>query len=281
MRSMWTGPISFGLVTIPTKMYTATEDDKTTFRMVCPEHGARIQFKRVCSHDGEEVPYAEIGKGYETAAGDLLLVTQAELDALPLKTIRQIEVVQFIPGDALGLAQVEKTYYLAPDKGGEKAYALMVQAMGQAGRVALAKVVIRQKEKLAVVRPDPDTSGLMVLQLLHWPSEIRSPDFPFLDKTTAVSDAEVAMAVQLIGMMSGEFDPAAWSDEYEAALNTMIEAKLAGEALPAAPAGEPAAPAGDLAALLAASMAAKCPVAPGAPAPDGAEATPEPAAAAV
>jgi DNA end-binding protein Ku len=260
-RSVWTGAISFGLVNVQVKLYTTVTDDKTGFRQTCPAHNARIQQRRFCSANGEEVAYSDMGRAVELPGGELLAITDEDLAGLPLATTKRVEVVQFVPagqvvqftpGAPLNPLAFEKAYYMAPDKGSEKAYALLAAAMAQEGKVAVAKFALRQKEQVAILVP---FGGMLVLQLLHWPDEVKTTgEFGFLDKPAEVSDAEAAMAAGLIGIMSGDFDPAAWVNEYEAALAKVIEAKQAGKPLAAPAETAPVAQVTDLAALLAASI---------------------------
>lgn len=253
MRSIWSGSIAFGLVIIPVKLYAAAEDRSVSFRQVHNEDSCRIQFRRFCTGCGSEVPYADIAKGYEMPTGDVVVITDDDFAALPLPTAKTISVLQFIPAAQVDPAWYGKPYYIEPQDAGIKPYALLREAISKAGRVALTKVALRSRESLAVVRAD---KNMLVLQMIAWPEEIRSAEFAFTGQAVPVADAEVAMAGQLIDAMTGDFDPGQYQDEYVAALQEMIQAKISGGDI-TPPAGlEPAAPAADLSSILQASIAA-------------------------
>lgn len=259
MRSIWSGNISFGLVIVPVKLYSATEEKQIQFRQVHREDGGKVQFRRFCSLDGEEVPYSDIAKGYETPTGDMIILTEEDLDSLPLPTAKTISVLQFVPAGQINPAWYGKPYYVEPQDAGVKPYALLREAIGRGGHVALVKVALRSRESLAVIRVD---GKLLVLQMISWPEEIREPAFPFTTQDIAVSDAETAMACQLIDAMTGDFTPGEYHSEYDEAMRLLVAAKLAGDQI-TPPAGLPAAaPAGDLAAVLQASLAALKPAGP-------------------
>jgi len=179
MRSIWAGAISFGMVVIPVKLYTATEQRDVAFRQVHREDGGRIQFRRICSIDGQEVPYSDVAKGYELATGDVVVLTDDDLKELPLATAKRIDVVHFSPAGQLDPILANKAYYLEPEPAGVRAYVLFRDALERSGRVAVAKVAIRQREALAALRV---RDGVVVLETLLWPDEVRAPDFKFLDE---------------------------------------------------------------------------------------------------
>lgn len=269
-RSVWTGAISFGLVVIPVKLYTTTRDEKTRFRQTCTEHTARVQYRRVCSQGGEEIAFSDLGKAYELAGGELLPITDEDLAGLPLSTAHRVEValfapaeqmLHFVPDAPLSPLAFENAYFIAPDKGGEKAYRLLAEAMAQEGKVAVAKFALRQKEQIAIVIPFGDG---MLLQLLHWPGEVKSASeikIPPAD----LSDAELKMARGLIGAMTEDFAPDTdtWTNKYEAALAELIAAKKDGRTLEAPEQAPAASPVTDLTALLAASIDARAETAAG------------------
>ena len=205
MRSIWAGVISFGLVVIPVKLYTATEQRDVSFRQVHREDGGRIQFKRVCSIDGQEVPYSDVAKGYELATGDVVVLTDDDLKDLPLATAHRIDVQHFAPSGQLDPILANKAYYLEPEPAGVRAYVLFRDALERSGRVAVAKVAIRQREALAALRV---RDGVLVLETLLWPDEVRTPDFKFLDEDVEVRSQELKMAASLIDTMTEDFDPA-------------------------------------------------------------------------
>lgn len=225
MRSIWKGAISFGLVTIPVKLYSATETKDVSFHQVRRSDGSRIRYKRVAQADGEEVPYGEIAKGYELSSGETVVLTDEDFADLPLTTNRAIDVLEFVPFEQVDPIFFEKSYYLEPDKAGVKPYVLLRDALQQSGKVAIVKVALRNRESLATVRV---RDGVFVLETMLWPDEIRQPDFPFLDEDVEIRPQELAMAASLIETLSGDFDPNQYKDSYREALNAVIEAKIAG-----------------------------------------------------
>ncbi len=254
MRSIWKGTISFGLVTIPVRLYAATEQRDITFRQVHRVDGGQIKFKRVCSADGEEVPYADVAKGYPLPSGEMVVLTDDDLASLPLASGHAIEVLQFAPADQIDPILFAKAYYLEPEAAGVRPYVLLRTALEQSGRVAVVKVALRQRESLATLRV---TDGVFVLETMLWPDEVRTPDFPFLGEDIGVRAQELKMAKSLIDTMTGDFDPSEFRDEYREALEQLIEAKISGQQAvrPAEAPGE-AVPAEDLIAALRASVEA-------------------------
>src|SRR5271165_281353 len=225
MRSIWAGAISFGMVVIPVKLYTATEQRDVAFRQVHREDGGRVQFRRFCSLDGEEVAYSDVAKGYELATGDVVVLTDDDLKELPLATAKRIDVLHFSPAGQLDPILANKAYYLEPEPAGVRAYALFRDALERSGRVAVAKVAIRQREALAALRVRDD---VLVLETLLWPDEIRTPDFKFLDENVDVRSQELKMAASLIDTMTEDFDPSAYKDAYREALEALVQAKIEG-----------------------------------------------------
>ncbi|MGW4472416.1 non-homologous end joining protein Ku [Nonomuraea sp. NPDC004354] len=254
MRSIWKGAISFGLVTIPVKLYSATEQKDVTFHQVHREDGGRIRYKRVCTVDGEEVPYSDIAKGYELPTGEIVVLTDEDFEELPLSTSRRIDVLQFTPADQIDPIYFAKSYYLEPDSQGAKPYVLLRDALENSGQVAVVKVALRQRESLATLRV---REGVFVLETMLWPDEIRKTDFGFLEEDVDVRPQELKMAESLIATMVADFDPGEYRDAYREALQQVIEAKVAGKEVIAAPEGEEeAGPAVDLMAALRASVEA-------------------------
>jgi DNA end-binding protein Ku len=225
MRSIWAGAISFGMVVIPVKLFAATEQRDVSFRQVHREDGGRIQFKRVCSIDGQEVPYSDVAKGYELATGDVVVLTDDDLKDLPLATAHRIDVLHFSPAGQLDPILANKAYYLEPEPAGVRAYALFRDALERSGRVAVAKVAIRQREALAALRV---RDGVLVLETLLWPDEIRTPDFKFLEENIDVRSQELKMAASLIDTMTEDFDPSAFKDAYREALEALVQARIEG-----------------------------------------------------
>ena len=225
MRSIWAGVVSFGLVVIPVKLYAATEQRDVSFRQVHREDGGRIQFKRVCSIDGQEVPYADVAKGYELATGDVVVLTDDDLKDLPLATAHRIDVQHFAPSGQLDPILANKAYYLEPEPAGVRAYVLFRDALERSDRVAVAKVAIRQREALAALRV---RDGVLVLETMLWPDEVRAPDFKVLDEDVDVRSQELKMAASLIDTMTEDFDPSAYKDAYREALEALVQAKIEG-----------------------------------------------------
>jgi DNA end-binding protein Ku len=256
MRSIWAGAISFGMVVIPVKLYAATEQRDVTFRQVHREDGGRIQFRRFCSIDGQEVPYSDVAKGYELPNGDVVVLTDEDLAELPLATAHRIDVLHFAPAGQIDEILVNKSYFLEPDSAGVRAYILFRDALERSGRVAITKVAIRQRESLAIVRV---RDGVLVLETLLWPDEVRVPEFPFLETETEVRPQELKMASSLIDTMTEDFEPSAYHDSYREAIQALVEAKIAGNEV-ISPTGQDQAPAAgapaDLAETLRASVAA-------------------------
>ncbi len=225
MRSIWRGAVSFGLVSIGVKLYSATEDKDIRFHQVHAADGGRVKYKRVCSIDGEEVEYSDIAKGYELPDGQVVILTDADFDELPLSTRREIEVLEFVDQDEIDPIMFEKTYYLEPDGPAARPYVLLRDALENAGQVAITKIAIRQRESLAVLRV---RDGVLVMHTMRWPDEIRRPDFAFLDEDIAVRPQELKMAEALIGSMTSEFDPSQFTDDYREAMTALLEAKQSG-----------------------------------------------------
>ncbi|MGW3966592.1 non-homologous end joining protein Ku [Amycolatopsis sp. NPDC005003] len=228
MRAMWKGSVSFGLVSIPIQMYAATENKNVSLRQVHEADGGRIQYKRFCTIDGQEVPYAEIAKGYELPDGEMVVITDAEMAELPLSTQRTIDVLEFVPLESIDPIQYDRTYYLEPQKNAVKPYVVLRDALHKSSQVAIAKVAVRQRESMAVLRVHAD---VLVMTTMLWPDEVREPDFPFLrDDPPQIRPQEVSMAGSLIDSLAEPvFEPDKYHDHYREALEEMIEAKVAGD----------------------------------------------------
>jgi DNA end-binding protein Ku len=250
MRSIWKGAISFGLVTIPVKLYSATEERDVSFHQVHREDGGRIRYKRVCQIDGEEVPYSDIAKGYELPSGEVVVLTDEDFADLPLSTSRTIDVLEFVPLEQVDPIYFSKSYYLEPDAAGAKPYVLLREALEESGRVALVKVALRQRESLATLRV---RDGVFVLEMMLWPDEVREAAFGFLDDDIDVRPQELQMAQSLIDTLSGDFQPEQYSDNYREALQALIEAKVEGREV--VQPTEPAADTGTVVDLMAALRA--------------------------
>jgi DNA end-binding protein Ku len=230
MRAMWKGAVSFGLVNVPVKMYTATDSHDISFHQVHRTDGGRIRYKRVCDVCGEQVPYDDIAKGYESEDGQLVILTDEDLAELPVASSREIGVEKFVPADQIDPMWMEKSYYLEPEKNGQKPYALLREALREADRMALVTVSIRQRSTMAVLRVRDD---VIVLQTLLWPDEIRKPEFSGLDADQTARPQELAMAASLVESLSGDYDPDEFEDEYRDEMERLVEAKLGhGETAP-------------------------------------------------
>jgi DNA end-binding protein Ku len=254
-RSIWSGAISFGLVNVPVKLYSAVARKSVTFHQLHDADRARIQQKRVCSLDGAEVAFEDLVKGYEFTPGQYVIVESAELDALAARKSKLIEVEQFIDGDEIDPLMFDSSYYVAPAVGAAKPFRLMLDAMRDAGKVAIGRFVMRQKEHLVALRVKDDQ---LLLVTLVYPDEVVSADS--LEDAggidAEVGERELAMAKQLIEMLAAPFDPAAYHDEYREALLKLIESKVAGEEVSLAPAPAEPTPVPDLMAALQASVEA-------------------------
>ena len=215
MRAMWSGAVSFGLVSVPVKLYSATTNHDIRFHQVHAVDGGRIKYKRTCSLDGEEVEYADIVKGYETDDGELIMLTEEDLDQLPVATGHEIDVVEFVPADQIDPLLFDKSYYLEPEAKAAKPYALLREALVQTDRMAVVKVALRQRESIALLRV---RDKAIVLQTMLWPDEVREPEFDILDADVELRPQELQMASSLVESMGADFDPADFHDEYRDAV---------------------------------------------------------------
>lgn len=225
MRSMWKGAVSFGLVSIPVKMYSATEERDVSFHQVRRSDGSRVRYRRVAEADGAEVAYADIAKGYTLDNGETVILTDDDFAELPLPTTHALDVLQFVPLEQVDPIYFNKSYYLEPEKSASKPYVLLREALQRSGMVAVVKVAIRTREQLATMRVRDD---VIVLETMLWPDEIRTPDFAFLDEDISLREPELAMADALVSSMSGQFAPDEFTDDYRDALMQVIEAKATG-----------------------------------------------------
>jgi DNA end-binding protein Ku len=223
MRAIWKGAVSFGLVSVPVKLYAATESHDVSFRQVHAKDGGRIKYQRVCSIDGEEVAYADIAKGYETEDGEMVILTDDDMAELPSTSSREISVEKFVPSAQIDPMLFEKSYYLEPENTGAKPYALLRQALLDADRMAVVTVALRQRTTVGVLRVKDD---VIVLQTMMWPDEVRTPDFSV--ETGDVKPQEVKMANMLVETLSGDFDPSEFEDDYAEAVETLVKTKIEG-----------------------------------------------------
>ncbi|WP_370891134.1 Ku protein [Janibacter sp. GXQ6167] len=253
MRAIWKGAVSFGLVNVPVRLYSATENHDVQFRQVHVTDGGRIRYRRICQIDGEEVSYDDIAKGYETEDGEMIVLTDEDMKDLPSKTSREISVVQFVPRDQIDPLYFDKAYYLEPDKSAVKPYVLLRDALAAEDRVAVVTVSIRTRMTMAVLRV---RDQMIVMQTLLWPDEVRSADqFGDLGDDTEASEAELSMAHLLVEQLAGDYEPDDYEDDYAAAVKALVEAKIeGGEVAAPAEAGETSGEVVDLLAALSASV---------------------------
>lgn len=236
-RSMWKGAISFGLVTIPVAVFPATEEKSLKFNQLHDADNGRIRYKRVCEQDGEEVTYEHIVKGYEYEKDRYVILTDDDLDAVPVESSRAIDIVQFVDLEEIDPILYKKSYYLVPDETGAKAYALLRTALAEESKVGIAKVSFRDKEHLAALRFKDD---VFVLETMYWPDEVRAAEFETLDSRAKARPQEVEMAKTLIENLTEPWNPDGFKDEYREALLSIVEKKIAGEEIEAAPEAAPA-----------------------------------------
>jgi DNA end-binding protein Ku len=236
MRSIWKGSVAFGLVNVPVKVYSATEERDIRFHQVHEADGGRIRYKRVCEIDGQTVEFADIAKAYEADDGRTVILTDDDFSQLPANNTREIEVSTFVPADQIDPLLYDKSYYLEPASASTKAYVLLCRTLEQTDRIAIVNFALRQKTRLAALRVRDD---VLVIQTLLWPDEVRAAEFPSLEEDVSIKPAELKMAGMLVDSFAGDFQPEDYTDEYRVELEQLIEAKLeGGEAFPAPEAQE-------------------------------------------
>jgi DNA end-binding protein Ku len=228
MRSIWKGAITFGMVTIPVKLYSATESKDVRFRMLCKKHEAPIEEKRVCTEGGEELAWAELARGYEVAKGEFVVLDPEEIDAAKPESSSTIDIGDFVEAAEIDPVYFEKSYFLEPTDIGAKPFSLLMKALDETKRVALARVTIRTRERLATLRTYEDG---MVLETMFWPDEIRSTGALDLPEgaETKVRPKELDMARSLIESLAEKFRPESYTDAYRDALEQLIARKMKGE----------------------------------------------------
>ncbi|WP_285242046.1 Ku protein [Pseudarthrobacter sp. fls2-241-R2A-127] len=222
MRAIWKGAIAFGLVNVPVKVYSATEDHDISLHQVHNADGGRIRYQRRCEVCGEVVDYSDIEKAFEED-GRTVVLSKDELKSIPAENSHEIEVVQFVPSEQLEPMMFEKSYYLEPDSKSPKAYVLLRRALEDTDRVAVVQFALREKTRLGALRIKDD---VLVLQSLLWPDEVREASFPSLEADIRISAQERDMSAALVESMAADFDPASFTDEYQVQLRQLIEAKL-------------------------------------------------------
>jgi DNA end-binding protein Ku len=229
MRSIWKGSISFGLVNVPVKVYSATEDHDIKFHQVHAKDNGRIRYKRVCEVCGEVMEYREIARAYESDDGQMVVITDDDIATLPEERSREIEVLEFVPAADLDPIMFDRSYFLEPDGKSSKSYVLLAKTLAETDRVAIVHFALRNKTRLAALRvKDFSKREVMVVHTLLWPDEIRDPDFPVLDKKVEIKPAELKMAGQVVQSMADEFNPDRYHDTYQDQLRELVEAKLEG-----------------------------------------------------
>jgi DNA end-binding protein Ku len=229
MRSIWKGSIAFGLVNVPVKVYSATQDHDIKFHQVHDKDNGRIRYKRVCEEDGEVVEYANLARAYESPDGQMVVITDDDISTLPEERSREIEVLEFVPASDVDPMLFDRSYFLEPDSKSSKSYVLLAKTLAETDRMAIVHFTLRNKTRLAALRvKDFGKREVMVVHTLLWPDEIRDPDFPVLDKKVEIKPAELKMAGQVVESMADEFNPDRYHDTYQEQLQELIDAKLEG-----------------------------------------------------
>lgn len=229
MRSIWKGSLTFGLVNVPVKVYSATEDHDVKFHQVHAKDRGRIRYKRVCEVCGEVVEYRDIAKSYESDSGQAVVITDDDLATLPEERSREIEVLEFVPAGDLDPLMYDRSYYLEPDSKSTKSYVLLAKTLAQTERVAIVNFALRNKTRLAALRVKAfGEREVMVIHTLLWPDEIRDPEFPVLDMEIEIKPTELKTAGLVVDSMADDFNPDRYHDSYQQQLRELVEAKLEG-----------------------------------------------------
>ncbi|KJF22784.1 Ku protein [Rhodococcus sp. ACPA4] len=220
MRSIWKGSIAFGLVNVPVKVYSATEDHDIKFHQVHAKDGGRIKYNRVCSECGNTVQFADIDKAYDAEDGTRVVLTDEDFTKLPAAEKHEIPVLEFVANEQIDPILFEKSYFLEPDSASPKAYVLLSTVLTESDRTALVHFTLRQKTRLAALRA---RDGVLVIQTLLWPDEVRAAEFPSLDGAEKPKPKELKMAQTLVDSMAGDFDPTEFTDDYQLQLRELLE----------------------------------------------------------
>jgi DNA end-binding protein Ku len=229
MRSIWKGSIAFGLVNVPVKVYSATQDHDIKFHQVHAKDNGRIRYQRVCELDGGVVEYRDIARAYESDDGQMVVITDDDIATLPEERSREIEVLEFVPSSEVDPMMFDRSYFLEPDSKSSKSYVLLAKTLAETDRMAIVHFTLRNKTRLAALRvKDFGKRDVMVVHTLLWPDEIRDPDFPVLDKKVEIKPAELKMAGQVVESMAEDFNPDRYRDTYQEQLQELIDAKLEG-----------------------------------------------------
>ena len=222
MRAVWKGAVTFGLVNVPVKLYSATEDHDVSLHQVHAADGGRIRYQRVCEIDGEVVPYQDIDKAYDDGERTVI-ITDEDLKSLPAERSREIEVVEFVPTEQIDPIMFDRSYYLEPDSASSKAYVLLRETLETTERTAIVRMALRQKTRLAALRVHED---VLVVQTLLWADEVREAAFPALEESVRISAKELELSASLVESFASDFDPSEFADEYQEELRTLIAAKI-------------------------------------------------------
>jgi DNA end-binding protein Ku len=229
MRSIWKGSVSFGLVNVPVKVYSATEDHDIKFHQVHAKDNGRIRYKRVCEVCGEVVEYRDIAKAYDSDDGETVIITDEDIATMPEERSREIEVLEFVPAEQIDPMLYDKSYFLEPDSKSSKSYVLLAKTLSDTDRIAIVHFTLRNKTRLAALRvKDFSKRDVMMVHTLLWPDEIRDPDFPELDKKVDIKPAELKMAGQVVESMTDDFHPEQFRDTYREEMLELIQAKIEG-----------------------------------------------------
>ena len=227
MRAMWTGSVAFGLVNVPIKLYSATEDHDVRFHQVHAVDGGRVKMVRTCSVDGERLETKDLSKAYETETGRVVIMEDADFEGLPVPGVKEISVLEFVPSEQVDPILFDRSYYLEPEARALKPYVLLREALAQTERTAIVRVVLRTKTQLAALRVRDE---VLVLQTMLWPDEVRAADFAVLNGDADVRPQELDMAASFIESLSSDFEPTEYRDDYREALLAVIDRKLSGGA---------------------------------------------------
>jgi DNA end-binding protein Ku len=255
-RSIWKGSITFGLISVPVKLFTAVgreAREKIDLHLLHEKDGERIHYQRVCDKGHKDLEWNEIVKGYEYEKGKWVEITDDDLAALDLDSLHTIDIASFTPAEQIDPIYFDKPYYVVPEEAGVKAYKLITDALVDEDLIGIGKVAIREREHLSALRVE---DNMMILETMHWPEEIREPKFDELRKRPQVQDREKRMARQLIQQLTDDFHPEEFKDEYHKALKKLIRQKVKGEEIVIPEAAEEEAPVIDLMEALKASVAA-------------------------
>lgn len=236
MRAIWKGAVSFGLVNVPVRVYAATQEHDLRFHQVHRADAGRIRMRRICSVCGEEVPYDQLAKGFESLDGRVVMLDDEDFANLPLVTSKEIDVVEFVPREQVDPILFDRTYYLEPEARAAKPYALLREALVETDRMAVVKVALRQRESMAVLRV---RDKVIVMQTLLWRDEVRRASFDVLDAEVELRPQELTMAESLVESLAADFEPERFEDRYATAVAELVEAKLAGAPPAPVPQGEP------------------------------------------